>query len=648
MAEDCLLATQSNCSRAVNSFHNLPLVSFNRFNLPFLPNSSQITLRALNLGTGTTGTRSINQRICHVFKIKTLHYDKECNTNHTLSAVVEQWIVNLVLCSTKRCFSAHFLNSYPQILQTILTRYEYVSDFPMGEIFADLIFFVPNLIVISSLRDPKIWARRRLHEHAQTPICHPSLWNHSLVHHPFDLIACLTLRRYTNDALVPISDFTEHIDQLISAYIQYNSFNYVLSLSRNMAYYPLCLWDSHISHDSGKALLSDIWARHPETRSFLFKATEPPKPINRPQWLVNASLPAMRRRFRFKYESELGQEPPDAHGGWSAPQSKVPTLANSRITSSKTRVVFIAPRDSDLVVLSSFLCGKSEIEPTPRPCREITASLSSPNSYLAMSQRWHQHLSACLKDPSPLECQPSVLLVEHAALLDGLLSSPASVLSAAVGDHLQALLLAHQLLHSVASAQPPFLLVTLYYPSLVPTTLLSESQETTIVCHPSLWAQSHPFDLVTCLHSTSSISRSLVSLSSLSSQQFHQAVEASAQLHSDLRSQSALRSHVSLSVPSLIVGSQETLSCTLSRRSYLLQLKLMLLLRIDDSLSGNGRLLSASTSTSSSSGISLPSLTEYGLKERVVRADGVLCCLFLFMVSVLWRKASGRMKDLPR
>jgi hypothetical protein len=637
----CLLGTQSNCTGAVNAFYNLPFISFNRFNLSFLPlERSKITLRAINIGTGTTGTRSINQRICQLFKVKTIHYDKECNTPHLPSEKttipVQQWIVNLVHCSTRPCFSTHFLISYPHILTRILTQYEFVSDFPMGEILTDLVFFVPNLIVISSLRDPRIWARRRLQEHAQTPICHPSLWDHALVHHPFDLIACLTLRPRTNEALIPISALSEDIDQLISAYIQYNSYNYILTLSKNISFTPLCLWDTHQSSPNNlQHLLSNIWSSHSETQSFLLKVNDPPTSLNRPQWQVNSSLPVMRRLFKLRYESELTQVPPFPRN-WVIPQLKLPLLASStkpRTLTFSSRVVVIAPRASDLTIFHSFLCDDpSSSQPL---CEEYAASLLSMNSSLSMIQKWHHLLLSCLLNPSPprpLDCLPRILLIKYDELFLSLVRAPVTLLTLSTGDHLSVLLLLCQILHSTtASSSPhPLLLLTLHYPPLFLESFLAEYQEAVLVCHPSLWSLPillHPLDLVTCLQfsSSSSLSSNIVPLSSLSSLQIHQALEAYSQ-HLSLLLTSSLFSHTSMSIPLFPIinrNGQETLPCAISQYSYLLQLNHMVVTAVSSRFLDHRQLS----------------------RMRVVSVSSELWDYFLFVfvaVSFLWWGISGR------
>jgi hypothetical protein len=48
--------------------------------------------------------------------------------------------------------------------------------------------------VFATLRDPIVWATRRVEQHPNTLICRQELWNDPTVFHPFDLIGCLLLK----------------------------------------------------------------------------------------------------------------------------------------------------------------------------------------------------------------------------------------------------------------------------------------------------------------------------------------------------------------------------------------------------------------------------------------------------------------------
>lgn len=474
-----------------------------------------------------------------------------------------------------------------------MTNFEFVSDFPFGEIFPDLLLWVPNLIVISSLRDPMIWAKRRLEEHGNTPICHPSLWNHALVYHPFDIIACLSLREYTNEALVPIS-FLKNIDQLIAAYVKYNTFNFVFATSQNLAYHTICLWDPEITGDNGQMALTEIWKLYPQTQSFLKRIHEPfVAEKNKPTWIPNGALPRMKQLFQTKYEMELS-----TGGSEEAPPSPIVLpVTKSKLLNSDSfnqslsaRVIIIAPRLSDLLLFHTFLCPDN----SPQPCRLLRDSLSSlpisqlshTNLVLTMSQRWYQKLFSCFSNPS-LPCQTSSLLNSYSVVVESLSSSsPYLLLSLSTVDHLPSLL--PFLFSPYSAASPPPLILTLHYPLHVISSVISRNKHI-LVCRPSLWDHPnlvHPFDVVTCLQLMPSISASLVTISSLSSLQIQKIMNRYYNSYNHLLSHSLDSTRISVNILSLSDESvMPNSTCTISHHSYRSHLQRSILSKFEDALS---------------------------------------------------------------
>ena len=233
------------------------------------------SLKSVNVGSGTTGTRGLNAAVCEGFGIKTIHYALECNSELS-DAAIQQWSIAIIICANEKhlnCRSDDLLSRYPAVLKSLVTNYAFASDFPIGEILPDVIQLVPDITIVATLRPPSAWTTRRFEEHANTVVCHPSLWTDNTVLHPFDIISCLRLKQLVHHAVVPIAHFRRlphGFDMIRNAFIQFNSFNYHLAQSTRRPYLPLCLWDSQ---STGKQdlhnILSHFWETYPTTSSLV-------------------------------------------------------------------------------------------------------------------------------------------------------------------------------------------------------------------------------------------------------------------------------------------------------------------------------------------------------------------------------------------
>ena len=240
---DSLLGHRNNDNRALQ-------FNFPRFNISVPPiEPADIKLRAVNIGSGTSGTRSINELVCCHFSLATIHWTSSCNDRKTPGYA--KAFMSLIMSCTKdqnsaNCESWKILALYGKALYEILTTYEFASDFPIAESFPDLLHFVPDMSVIYSVRHPSSWVKSRISEHGSSPICHPRLWNHPNVLHPFDIIGCIASTRHVHDALIPQRKLStrgtlEH--HLQQAYLLYNQFNVHFLQAHRIPVMVICLWD---------------------------------------------------------------------------------------------------------------------------------------------------------------------------------------------------------------------------------------------------------------------------------------------------------------------------------------------------------------------------------------------------------------------
>ena len=156
------------------------------------------------------------------------------------------------------CSTARFLRKLDESLaETFLQRpLEAISDSP-GIYISDTSFYCfvrllttifvvdvlferifslsPKSFVLLSLRDPLIWAQKRMHYHSKSEIiCNENLW--TKVPHPFDLVGCMKLSSHVTDSLITFPDFNSELEArnvngtnifqvLANAYKQMNTYN---------------------------------------------------------------------------------------------------------------------------------------------------------------------------------------------------------------------------------------------------------------------------------------------------------------------------------------------------------------------------------------------------------------------------------------
>mmetsp|Transcript_24533 Transcript_24533/g.36108 ORF Transcript_24533/g.36108 Transcript_24533/m.36108 type:complete len:198 (+) Transcript_24533:70-663(+) len=181
------------CSSSINreKYRYQHTVSLPRLSLS--TRDSHISLKYINTGAGTTGTRSIHSLFCNYLQLKALHFSDSCNSDASNRNKLLTWYNHLTKCAVNKknqCTCDQALNSLTPRLDSILTTFEAISDTPVDMLFPEIYSSANTVSVVATLRDPIAWARRRLEQHPNTLICRPELWQASVLH-PFDVVGCL-------------------------------------------------------------------------------------------------------------------------------------------------------------------------------------------------------------------------------------------------------------------------------------------------------------------------------------------------------------------------------------------------------------------------------------------------------------------------
>ena len=253
----------SNCSGAINMNELMmmrrPAIN-GRLQLPF--RKDEEVSHYVNFGAGTTGTRFLFSIMCNYFDVSGTHYSSYCHGKNSRRKEhkVSAWYENL----KGICVSGNPIRSkvekkvFSHLVQDMLLEQHggsYWTDTPVAETFVDILGLRPWKFALATYRNPRDWAARRSAEHSQNLICHPTLWNSSLVLHPFDIIGCLEAREFVKDAFVPFSKI--HSANLEHAFIKMNTVNAYQALARNIPFVPICVFDTDQSAmDSIISLLS--------------------------------------------------------------------------------------------------------------------------------------------------------------------------------------------------------------------------------------------------------------------------------------------------------------------------------------------------------------------------------------------------------
>lgn len=252
--------SKSNCSGAVDMDvlmkMRAPAIN-NRLQLPF--RKDEQVSHYINFGAGTTGTRFLFTIMCNEFHVSGTHYAAYCRGEDVSrkEQTIPSWYESIKSHAktgnpVRSTLEKRVLSNL--VKQMLLEHHggSYWTDTPVSEIFMDLIGLRPWKFVMATYRNPSEWAARRLAEHNQGLICHPSLWDSPVVFHPFDIIGCLEARDFVKDAFLPIKQISS--TNLERAFIKMNTRNAYEALHRNIPFLPICVFDSN--QNSVEAVLS--------------------------------------------------------------------------------------------------------------------------------------------------------------------------------------------------------------------------------------------------------------------------------------------------------------------------------------------------------------------------------------------------------
>jgi hypothetical protein len=272
-------------------------INFNKSLLKFKSIKKKLNLKVINAGMGTTATRSIHSIFC-MMNLFANHYGASCNVlNRPVLSPLTTWYNILSGCIQypqngrkdpleidpltnnisrlgsnehpfidkridNECLSNNMISLIKESIDITLTNitvnggYEALSDTPVQEIYTDILSLAPNISVILSIRDSFEWATSRLLKHSHKEfICHPDLWDHDEVKHPFDFIGCMKQSKYVFQSLITVPAF-EHLfdhtyrfrnllDSLQDAYKRLNTYNLLITNPTRL--HLICVWDSQFN-----------------------------------------------------------------------------------------------------------------------------------------------------------------------------------------------------------------------------------------------------------------------------------------------------------------------------------------------------------------------------------------------------------------
>lgn len=157
------------------------------------------SLQLLNAGAGTTGTGGLKEILCNDLHLKSIHHMDRCTYGYRLPGHINKlvsWKSELLCClgfadanyhnhqkhqrrclrlkgeRGEECRSHTFVKKLEEAMRiSVIDRpLEALSDSPVDFLFEELYSLAPSALVIHSLRDPHMWARKRVHYHHRSEI----------------------------------------------------------------------------------------------------------------------------------------------------------------------------------------------------------------------------------------------------------------------------------------------------------------------------------------------------------------------------------------------------------------------------------------------------------------------------------------------
>ena len=244
----------SSCYNAIDfqSLSTLPLSASNP------SQSSDMKLRLVNIGSGTTGTRFLYKVICDELKLQGLHWWSDCKLSDDAYNPLAMWWEYIRHCTILRaapavqyvCKTSFALKMLDDEVKRLIKEVQVLSDSPIDVIYAEYASYMGNALTIHTVRDPNVWAVKRLAQHSgHTIMCRPEVYALGKARHPFDIPACLKSAEYIHDALVDEKD----TKRIAEGYVEMNTYN--ARIAKNL--HIMCLWDE--SPELARIELDAVW-----------------------------------------------------------------------------------------------------------------------------------------------------------------------------------------------------------------------------------------------------------------------------------------------------------------------------------------------------------------------------------------------------
>jgi hypothetical protein len=143
-----MIRSNSSCSKAID----LELYGNRRKNPrpvnSIIAHERDIKLKYINIGAGTTGSRTIHRLFCEELGVISLHYSDSCNSAARERNKLLTWYNHVTKCaanSKNNCACIDVLKSVTDRILSISRTFEFVSDTPVDMLFQEFHAIAPHV-----------------------------------------------------------------------------------------------------------------------------------------------------------------------------------------------------------------------------------------------------------------------------------------------------------------------------------------------------------------------------------------------------------------------------------------------------------------------------------------------------------------------
>jgi hypothetical protein len=293
MLRHCMLELEAFISRLIPEQqlstwppHDVTEDSPQKFSIPFLkhlgitadsikaimpPLRTPTSVRYVNVGLGTTATRSIHTQYCDLASKPACHYYQCCNLHdgnktgirlNLETMLTVHWnaqeCVNSKL-ETEECRVDVVIAAFRLALKrTFTSGVDVLGDSPYPYLLQDILDLAPNVSFSMTLRDPTAWAVSRVRDHGNDVICKPRRGQEQ--RSCYDILSCCNEGdRYVHECWVNERSYSSYGGSLEKCMVGHT--NYVKSLVPKERLYQFNLWNQ--SQDQvKKSLMQQIGRCH--------------------------------------------------------------------------------------------------------------------------------------------------------------------------------------------------------------------------------------------------------------------------------------------------------------------------------------------------------------------------------------------------